>query len=189
MRTSLFASIALLAGTIFLVGCGDAPSSNPKATTAAPAAKLPEGLILSAAPAGAVSIKDAMKNAKAGDTIVIRGRIGGSKEETFLPDRAVFTIVDEALPTCDQNPADSCPQPWDYCCEPKDKLAENTASIRVNDPATGKTLKQPLKGQAKLSELNTVVVQGKVDERPSPNALTVIATGIFVEKEVQRKGK
>jgi hypothetical protein len=130
-----------------------------------------------------------MKNAKAGDAIVIRGRIGGSAEESFLPDRAIFTIVDEVLPTCDKREGDACPKPWDYCCEPKDKLAAHMATITVHDPATGKTLKSPLKGQAKLNVLNTVVIQGKVDERPSPNALTVIATGIFVEQEVAQKSR
>jgi hypothetical protein len=173
---------------VLLAGCGGTPPSTPGDKAAgAQQAKLPDGLMLSSAPAQAASVVEAMKNAKAGEAIVIRGRIGGS-HRPFVDDRAVFTIVDEVLLSCDAREGDACPEPWDYCCEPKDKLAAHTATIKVTD-AAGKTLKLSLQGLAGLNSLSTLVVQGKVDERPSPNALTVIATGIFVEKAAKAKAQ
>jgi hypothetical protein len=182
-RRRIAVGLALL--VVVLAGCGSAPSAPDAKNSGAPQVKLPDGFMLSSAPAQAVSVLEAMKSAKAGDSITVRGRIGGSTRP-FLDDRAVFTIVDEVLPSCDAREGDTCPEPWDYCCEPKDKLAAHTITVKVSD-AAGKTLKLPLHGQAGLAPLSTIILQGKADERPSANALTVIASGIFVEKAAKAR--
>jgi hypothetical protein len=178
-KTCLAAS--LIASAILLVGCEGSSDKKPaeKASATAPSAMLPSGLILTTAPADAQNVVEAKQKAKTGDEIVVRGRIGGSKQP-FVEGRAIFQLVDVSLPTCDENPGDTCPTPWDYCCEPVDVKVAKSLTVQVVGE-DGKPLKIDLNGQGGLKPSAHVVIKGKVAERPDEKTMTVRAEGVYVQ--------
>ncbi len=107
-----------------------------------------------------MSVVEAKAGAKPGETVVVRGRIGGNASP-FVNGRAMFTIVDAAVLACSDVPGDGCATPWDYCCEPASDIARNAATVRVVG-GDGEVLRASLKGQGGLGELATVLVRGKV---------------------------
>jgi len=170
MRTAL--ATVLLAG--MLAGCGDEP--NPSNTSGG--AALPDGLLLTAEPPDARGIVSAMAAAKDGDEVTIRGRVGGRKAP-FAAQRAMVALVDLSLPYCGQDTNDDhCSEPWDYCCEPKDRLSKHMVSVQV-DGANGKVLRAGLKGAGGIRELTELVVRGVV-RVDAMGGKTVHATGIYV---------
>jgi len=152
-----------------LAGCNDEPT---KPAGEAP----PEGLVLTAEPADAKDIVAALAEAKDGDTVTVRGRVGGSKKP-FVETRAVMGLVDMSRKYCGQGgTGDSCTEPWDYCCERE--LGKYMVSVQVNG-ADGKMLHKGLKGVGKVKELSEVVVKGvlKID---AGGAKIIHATGFYV---------
>ena len=101
-----------------------ASSSTPQAAAEA----LPANLMAAAAPADAKDVAQVRKAAADGDEVVVRGRIAGSKQP-FTEGRAQFQLVDVAVKSCDQVPGDSCPTPWDMCCEDKKDVAANSVTV------------------------------------------------------------
>ena len=174
-------SAATLVIGVALIGC-DAEKTPatppPPQPTAAEASALPPTLLLDKAPEGVVELAALKKSAKPGDEIVVRGRVAGSKDP-LAPNRAILTLLDAAIATCEKNPSDSCATPWDACCEPRDVLQANTATIQVVD-GTGSPLKQGLRGQHGIEPLKELVVVGKVRGQEA-NTLVIDATGIFVK--------
>lgn len=144
------------------------PPSTDATQTASPAAP---AWVLAEAPAGDVSIIDAKANAKEGDLVVIRGRIGG-RHAPLSKDSPVFTIVDLQLEYCGQNNDDACGTPWDYCCETPSTIAANSATVQVQ--GDGIDL-----GSAGLEPLDEVILIGTVGPRPDDQVLTIRATGIY----------
>lgn len=165
---------------VALAGCGgDEPPAPPPPK--ADAAALPAELFLAAAPEGARGVAEAKKDPKAGDEIVLRGRIGGI-DDPFTNGRAIMTVADlEGMKYCGEaGEEDGCTKPWDYCCEsPEAKLA-NTATVRVVG-ADGKPLAAGLEGAGGMKPLAVVVVKGKVSRIEGGN-LVVDASGIYVER-------
>ena len=84
------------------------------------------------------------------------------------------------MKSCADKGPDHCATPWDYCCEPKESLKVNIASVQVVD-AGGKVMKADLKGQGGLDPLRRVVIEGKVASESSKESLVINATGVFVE--------
>ena len=165
---------AVMAG---MIGCDRKPES-PK-TAAATGASLPASLFLTAAPADAKDVKDAKPSLKAGDKVVLTGRIGGSREP-FVSGRAVFTLVDHRLKTCADDPDDTCKTPWDYCCEAPDDLNANMATVQVVN-AEGQPIKAGLEGVNGLKPLAIVTVVGTVTQADKGNLL-VSVDGIYAAK-------
>ncbi|NUQ50691.1 MAG: hypothetical protein HUU27_12355, partial [Phycisphaerae bacterium] len=144
-------------------------------------ARLPDGLFLPSAPEGAKGVRDAKAEAGVGRDLVIHGRIGG-RREPFTKGSAVFLLADRALPACGEaNPNDGCKTPWDYCCEPADVIAANTATIQIVG-ADGRPLAISLRGVHDLAPMAEVVVVGKVAQRSDDGVLVVNATGLYVRK-------
>jgi hypothetical protein len=142
---------------------------------------LPSTLLAEKAPADAVSVKKARKDAKPGEAIVLRGKIGGRKI-ALTPKAAIAVLADEkSITSCKDMPGDTCATPWDYCCETSEKLAVSTATVQVRDEK-GKVLRATLRGLGELKELSTVVISGTVDAASTKDNLIVNATSIFVEK-------
>ena len=185
MRIGFGRWTAFLAAGFLLAACGggDGKGAAPSTGTPAPvAAALPAGLILAAVPEGALAVGKAKASAKEGDTVVLRGEVGGSAAP-FVPGRAVLTLGDiDALQHCGEMDMgkDGCKVPWDYCCEDPGKVLANTATIQVAGP-DGRPLAGDLKGQGGIAELRVLVVKGVVGPRPDPKVFVVNATGIFVE--------
>ncbi|QIF01079.1 hypothetical protein [Roseimicrobium sp. ORNL1] len=150
-------------------------------TTHAADPALPASLLAEKAPKDAVSVVKARENAKPGEAVVLRGKIGGRKI-ALLPKFAMAVLADEkAITSCNDMPGDSCKTPWDYCCESPEKLSSSTATIQVRDEK-GKILRTPLRGLGELKELSLVVISGTVDPASTKDNLIVNATSIFVEK-------
>jgi hypothetical protein len=169
--------IGLVIGSGLLTGCDRPTSNNP---AAGHAAALPADLFVKSEPADAKSVVDAKRDGKPGEIIAIRGRIGGSVEP-FVADRAVFTIVDKSLPNCgEMSMEDSCKTPWDYCCEPKDKLIEQSATIQIAG-ADGRPLRLDLRNIAALKPTSEIVVKGKVSQKDGSKVLVIDAQSIYVK--------
>jgi hypothetical protein len=157
-------------------GCAKAP---PNGAAAGRPAQLPAGMILSAAPASAKEVAAARKDVTAGQEIVVHGRIAGRKEP-FVSGRAIFTLADMSLPPCNANPEDSCPTPWDLCCEPQDKLTDGSVTIRMVD-AAGQVIRGELNGVAGLKPLAEVTVKARVSSAESGQSVVLDAKAIYVK--------
>ncbi len=161
--TTLFLSLAL-------VGCHQAADTSEESqmtmVTESTEEKTPETPSLPAEfftienAETAQGLSAAKSAAKVGDKVVIKGYIGG-RAEPFTESRAVFVMGDsEELPVCD--PA-YCETYWDACCELKEDIVANSATIQVLDE-TGMPLKVDLKGQNGLEPGAEITVSGEVKE-------------------------
>ena len=137
----------------------------------AAAQPLPADLFVATAPSGAVDVIVARKVAKDGDAIVVKGQIAGAREP-IASNRAIMTIADLSLPTCDKTPGDTCATPWDACCEPTSEIAAKSLSVQVRG-ADGQPIKAGLGGSTGLAPLKQVVVAGVV-KMPAGNDMPVI---------------
>ncbi|MBX3352291.1 MAG: hypothetical protein KF684_05110 [Phycisphaeraceae bacterium] len=151
--------VSLLGSLGLAAGC-ERSSPSESGVPSAPVASAPAGLFASLPTDGAKSVVEAKSAAREGETVLVRGRIGGSVSP-FVEGRAMFTIVDAAMPACSDTPGDGCKTPWDYCCDDPADIARHAATIAVNGPDGG-VLRASLKGQGGLRELATVVVRGTV---------------------------
>ena len=138
---------------------------------------LPAGFLLDKAPDAAADVADAKKGLKKGDKVVLKGRVGGSKAP-FVKERAVFTVVGRALKACNEIPGDTCKFPWDYCCDPRDQILANSATIQIVD-ANGAPIRTDIKGRWEIKELSELIIVGTVAEVKG-QALVVSATGMYV---------
>jgi len=162
-------------------GCREeAPKNSTKAASSQGAATLPGDLFTAVPLADSKDVLPTKREAKKGERVVVRGRIGGSTEP-FVGQRAIFTLADLSMPTCAQKGDDGCPTPWDYCCEPPNNITANTLTVQVVG-ADGKPLKTGLKGVSGLQPMAEVVVDGLVSQKPDDGTVTIDATGIFVKK-------
>lgn len=188
-RVKLPAAMAGIIVAIALVaGCGktsdkggQAATSKSGQSTTAPsvATPLPDDFFLASAPAEASSLLEAKTWASVGDVVTFEARIGG-RVEPFTEGAAVFLVADVAIPTCTELHGDGCPSPWDYCCEPKENLMKNMATVQVVDD-NGAPLKLNLKGTGGLEPMARIVVVGKV--RQVEDAVFVVdSSQIYVEK-------
>lgn len=166
----------LLSGLGTLSGCTDrspAPVDPPStATTAAPASSIPAALFVAEPPSGGQPLVTVKSSARSGDEVVLVARIGGRKAP-FVEGRAMFQVVDSAVPACDQEACDDCPTPWDYCCEPQEHLLRNSATVRVTGP-DGTIIATSLQGMHGLEPLRTVTVRGVVSQRDDQGATFVV---------------
>ncbi len=173
---------ALLASTLILCGCSkEEPASPPISTTndvepsTDPAPDTDSvSWILTSAPENMLSVTQAKAQAKEGDEIVIRGRIGG-RHTPIQSDSTVFTIVDVQLEYCGQTTEDRCRAPWDYCCETPATIANNSATIQaLSDSVIDLT--------SELEPLDIVILQGVVGPRPSDEVLMISTKAIYTEE-------
>ena len=184
-----YAYAVLIAAVVLLAGCGggEKVKSSTEKDKPAVTATLPANLFVKEAPPAAKAVADAKKDAKEGEEIVVRGRIGGSEKGGFIEGRAEVMIVDGRLATCaEMEMDDKCVTPWDYCCE-TDKIAPNAAMVRVLG-ADGKPLSVDLKGKNGMDNTIFLVVKGKVAKSDGVNLL-INATEIYVEPAAAAKPK
>lgn len=144
-----------------------------------PKAPLPQGFFLMEPPAAIVDVSAARQGGalKAGDTVVLRGRIGGS-QSPFVEGRAVFTLVGRGIKACSDVPGDRCPRPWDYCCATREEVLANSVTVQVVDEK-GQPMRSGMKGRRGMKELSELVVVGKVSA-VSGQGVVVDATGMWV---------
>jgi hypothetical protein len=135
--------------------------------------------ILKEEPKDAIGVVDARAKAKDKGEVVVVGRIGGRKNP-WVKGAAAFSIVDTSLKACNERPGDTCPTPWDFCCEAN--LPKQTVFVTVVDEKTGQTLREDARESLKLHELDTVVVQGKA-RRDKKGNITIAASKVFVRPD------
>jgi hypothetical protein len=178
MRKSL---VFVACGALTVVALGCARDASPPASAASDASSAVDGskYLLAAAPDAAQEVVQARESAKDDQDVVVIGRIGGSKDP-WIAGRAAFSIVDRSLKPCSDTPGDTCPKPWDYCCQ-TDKLPTATALVKIVDDR-GQLVKAEARELLGVKELSTVVVKGKA-RRDDAGNLTVLAVGVYVEKE------
>jgi hypothetical protein len=172
---SISMCVLILATLTIAIGCKKTPSPAP---TASATESLPANLIATTPPTGAVDIIAAKAAAKDGDTIVIKGRVGAQKEP-LAANRAIMTLADISLPTCDKTPMDNCPTPWDSCCQPAEELVAKSISVQVVG-ADGRPLKAGLAGVAGIAPLKQVIVSGTAKTSGGSAPLIVLAKQIYV---------
>jgi hypothetical protein len=170
-RTVLFTAAAGL--LITLAGCDKASSEKAVETTATTEKAQPIEWILTSEPQGAISITEAKANGKEGDTVILRGRIGG-RHSPISADSPVFTVIDLQLEYCGQNEDDGCSTPWDYCCETPGTIASNSATVQI----VGEGSVNPV--AAGLEALDEVILIGTVGPRPTEEVFTIRATGVYL---------
>jgi hypothetical protein len=156
------ASLILAVG-FCMVGVATAAETNP--------------YLLEKEPKNPRQVNTIRDEAKDGEDVIVTGRIGG-RENPWIKDAAAFSIVDTSLKSCDQNPDETCPTPWDYCCEAD--VAKSTLMIKFTDEA-GKLVKQDARELLGVKELQTVVIEGKV-KRDKNNNVSLMASKIFVKE-------
>lgn len=163
----------LVAACVLIWGCKeDVPSVRAQASTGAASN---QAWLLASEPSAALSVVDAKLTAKEGDTIVVRGRIGGRKDPMSAAS-PVLTIMDTSVPHCAENPEDKCATPWDYCCVPKEQITAHSATVQIVGPEGSSAVDPRAAG---LKELDEIVIEGIVGPRPSDQVLTINATGVY----------
>lgn len=118
---------------------------------------------------GAVEIRDLVGKVQDGEEIRVAGRV-----KDFVESRAVFTMVDNELLACSDRENDSCPEPWDYCCEDATELARKTVTVELHD-AAGKPLRHAMKGAHGLTHLDRITVSGQAHVNEAGNIRIVLA--------------
>lgn len=152
----------------------------PPTTPPAEQPRIPATVFVTEAPKDAKDVAALKKSGKKkGETVVVRAKIGG-RAEPFVKNRAVFTVADRALKSCDEVPGDTCPRPWDYCCESPESKKANLATIQFTG-ADGKPLKVGAQAAGGLEPLALIVVEGVVSEVDENGTFVVDAKKVFVE--------
>lgn len=174
MRLSL-TSVAL-AALAALAGCSEQGDTGRQAAGPKPgvagAGELAAAVVTAPAPAGVAGVAAARSSAKDGDSVVVFGRV-----KDFVEGAAVFTIVDRSLKDCKER-GDGCPTPWDYCCEPKEAVTSNTATVKI--VGAGKSaIRTGAKGVGGIDHLVDVAAEGTA-RLDSQGNLTVEARKVYV---------
>jgi hypothetical protein len=174
VRHIVLLSLGLAVATV--LGCG--ASFGPTTTTTTSSAVAPDArYVLAEEPADAQSVVAVKKVAKDGDEVTITGRIGGDVDP-WVKGRAAFLIADHSLIPCNEREGDSCPTPWDYCCE--SGIAESKATIKIVDDA-GETVATDARELLGVKELQTVTIRGQA-KRDEAGNLTVLAKSVFIKR-------
>ncbi len=172
------AGAAAIAVAVVAAGCGSQPKEVAVAASkgtggGAGSAELAALVVKAPAPLAALAVAKAKKEAKDGAEVAVEGRV-----KDFVDGMAVFTIVDTVILSCDQE-GEACPTPWDYCCEPKESMLANTATVKVVG-AGAAPIKANVKGVSGVDHLTTVVATGKA-RRDEAGNLTIEAAKVFVK--------
>ena len=172
-QTILGLSIAAIG--ILIAGCSQ--SGIDVGSTAETSEEL-NAYILAERPGEAITVSQARESAKPGDTIVVSGRVGAA-HKPFGEGFATLVLGDESLQYCNEIPGDACETPWDACCEDRQKITANRASVQLL--ADGLPIAESLQGAGGLTELDQIVVAGVVDPSSTSDNLIINASGIYRE--------
>ena len=182
MKTILTFTLLAVAIGLVIVGCDSEKksASSAAAPASAPAApaSLPAGVIVTEAPAGAQDLDAVKKSAKDGEAVVVNAWVGGA-DQPLAKNRAIMTVADKSLPSCDKTPMDSCKTPWDSCCEPTEVRTAKTATVQVVD-SSGKPLAGTLENVAGLKPLSKITVAGIARRPAGSDTLIIEANKIHV---------
>jgi len=172
-------AVATLAAVsaVGLVACsgggGDDAVANGDTHPQSAAVTIPTEVFEGDPAADARPLKEVKASAAVGDRVVFEARIGG-RVDPFVDGRAMMIVADASIESCDELHGDTCPTPWDYCCEPRDSLMAGTATVQIVG-ADGRPLALGLEGRHGLEPLATVIVEGVVTTLEDGGAFVVDA--------------
>jgi hypothetical protein len=175
--------IAVLLFTFLFVGCSDKSVSTTENKTQTLTPINTENninnqldkFLLTTNPTPASNVVETKEKAKDGEEVIVHGRV-----KDFVKGYAVLVIADTSMKACVDNPEETCPTPWDYCCNPKEKIEKSVATVQLSeDGAT--PIKVELEGFRGLQRLSSyVTVKGKA-KRDEAGNLTIVASNIFIK--------
>jgi len=175
----MFPVVACAVGVVMIVGCGESGTTEASGgSSGGGSGGASPAWLLASSPGESMSVTEARANAKEGETVAVRGVIGG-RVDALSEGAGVFVMMDDSIGNSCLIEGDHCPTPWDYCCTPSEVIAGSNATVQLVD-AGGGTVKRDLR-EFGIEELDRVVVVGAVGPRPSAEVLNIRATRIFVE--------
>ena len=118
--------LLIFSSLIYFSGC----SNNPDSESNLKKAVLPNNFIVRKDIGASLGVNGAKDTNYTDKILVVEGFIGGMKNP-FTANRAVFVLGDDSLETCDEISGDSCPTPWDACCEDRRNIVRSTMSVQV----------------------------------------------------------
>lgn len=172
-------TLALLA-VLAASGCSD-PKNTTETPSKAPNSPLAERIVEGTPPAPALSVLEVRKTSQPGDKVTVTGRIAGS-QHPFSESFAILTLVDDSLHTCDLTPGDTCPTPWDACCETAETIAAARITVQVVDE-NGSPLEGTLKGVKGLAELDRITVTGSISPLSTKENFLIDASTLHNQNE------
>ena len=179
LKHRIIVGLVTLPAGFVLVGCDKpAAQSNPAARASANDT-LPADLFVREPIPEPTDLLEMKMHAGEGDEVLVRAKVGG-RADPFVEGRAAMTVMDPKVKSCNQIPGDKCESPWDYCCEPKENIVLNSATVQVVGP-DGKPLRATLKGANGLKPLDEVLVHGTMKKSPDGKAIVINARRIFVK--------
>ena len=109
MKPKTLASlIACAAVAALATSCGGKDKPESSGTGGTSGSGLPASVVSATAPEGAIGVVEARTKAKPGETIVLRGKVGG-KMQPISASAAILVLADEkAITSCDHMPDDPC---------------------------------------------------------------------------------
>lgn len=163
-----------------LASCGDSkPDAGEPSAGGAAKASLPDGYWSASPIEGAMDVTAARKVAKDGQELTVIGLV-----QDFSKGQAQFFVADRALVPCNERAADSCPTPWDYCCEDKVRFRAGLMTVELRD---GKKLrKTSLEGFHGFTHLKEAIVKGKAEVDASGNVV-LVASAMHIREATGRK--
>jgi hypothetical protein len=152
-------SLSLAFTSLAACGKGEAPldtkaGAPPSASSASAPVAVPavSPYQLASEPAGAIPVIAAKAKGEARDIVVV-GRL-----KDTVPGLAAFTLTDASIKYCGQDGGEeACETPWDYCCNPPDKIAAATITVAVR--AKGEVVAAAI---PELRNMDLVVVRGSL---------------------------
>jgi hypothetical protein len=166
------ATLAMLLGT----------AASPAQAVDSQQKSVDKTFLLEKAPQRAAEVIATRKDAKDQQEVVIVGRVGGRKSP-WVKNAAAFSIVDRTMKACNERPGDTCPTPWDFCCEAD--LPKATVLVLIQD-ADGKLIKKDARELLGVKELDTVFIQGKA-KRDKTGNVSIVASKFFIAADKDSK--
>ena len=177
-------SLALLAS-----GCGDSKETTANRTTPSQTESLvtlPASFFTETRPANSPNLLEVKQTAKAGEDVIFLARVGG-RAKPFAAGFAIFMVADPSLVSCElKGDKDYCPIPYDYCCEPPEKLKAGLATIQFSKD-DGMPYQVSAQGAGGLEGSKFVVIEGTVLERNDEGLFTVEASKVWVGGKPDRQ--
>ena len=175
MKNKLVPSIILTVILAFyLSSCTNDQNSKNKVILA----EIPDNFKFSEDLGASISVCEFRETNNTTKDYIVEGFIGGRKNP-FAENRAIFILGDNTLETCDEKSDDSCPTPWDVCCEDRNKILSSTISVQILD-ANGSIINGTLQGVSGIDSGKKIKISGKLNTKSTAEAIIMNAEAIQI---------
>jgi hypothetical protein len=164
--------LLIFSSLIYFSGCSNNSDSEPNFKKAV----LPNNFIVRKDIGASLGVNGAKDTNYTDKILVVEGFIGGMKNP-FTANRAVFVLGDDSLETCDEISGDSCPTPWDACCEDRRNIVRSTMSVQVIDH-NGTIIDGTLEGVGGIEAGKKVKVKGRISNKSTAHSFILNAEQI-----------